>query len=159
MIKINWTEQFIKQQTECLDMLTELIEYDKQHGNPPEKARVLEGFIDTQRRALDMAATLLQKHKPALEEAEKAEREKRQAQEKIEAAKRKEESKKTQVKEDLKKPQARKAACSALLVMKRINLMKKPKRRNRKFMRTAKPMTATALKKMTMTRIKDGVAK
>ncbi len=103
MIKINWTEQFIKQQTECLDMLTELIEYDKQHGNPPEKARVLEGFIDTQRRALDMAATLLQKHKPALEEAEKAEREKRQAQEKIEAAKRKEESKKTQVKEDLKK--------------------------------------------------------
>lgn len=90
MIKINWTEQFIKQQTECLDMLTELIEYDKQHGNPPEKARVLEGFIDTQRRALDMAATLLQKHKPALEEAEKAEREKRQAQEKIEAAKRKE---------------------------------------------------------------------
>lgn len=158
MIKINWTEQFIKQQTECLDMLTELIEYDKQHGNPPEKARVLEGFIDTQRRALDMAATLLQKHKPALEEAEKAEREKRQAQEKSkqQSARKKV---KTQVKEDLKKPQARKAACSALLVMKRINLMKKPKRRNRKFMRTAKPMTATALKKMTMTRIKDGVAK
>lgn len=103
MIKINWTEQFIKQQTECLDMLTELIEYDKQHGDPPEKARVLEGFIDTQRRALDMAATLLEKHKPALEQAEKEEREKRQAQEKIEAAKRKEESKKTQVKEDLKK--------------------------------------------------------
>ena len=103
MIKINWTEQFIKQQTECLDMLTELIEYDKQHGDPPEKARVLEGFIDTQRRALAMAATLLEKHKPALEAAEKAEREKRQAQEKIEAAKRKVESKKTQVKEDLKK--------------------------------------------------------
>lgn len=103
MIKINWTEQFIKQQTECLDMLTELIEFDKQHGDPPEKARVLEGFIDTQRRALAMAATLLEKHKPALEAAEKAEREKRQAQEKIEAAKRKVESKKTQVKEDLKK--------------------------------------------------------
>lgn len=103
MIKINWTEQFIKQQTECLDMLTELIEYDKQHGDPPEKARVLEGFIDTQRRALDTAVKLLEKHKPALEEAEKAEREKRLAQEKLEAAKRKEESKKTQVKEDLKK--------------------------------------------------------
>lgn len=103
MIKINWTEQFIKQQTECLDMLAELIEYDKQHGDPPEKARVLEGFIDTQRRALNMAAKLIKKHKPALEAAEKAEREKRQAQEKLEAAKRKEESKKTQVKEDLKK--------------------------------------------------------
>ena len=103
MIKINWTEQFIKQQTECLDMLTELIEYDKQHGDPPEKARELEGFIDTQRRALDMATKLLEKHKSALEEAEKAEREKRQAQAKIEAAKKKEEQKKTQVKEDLKK--------------------------------------------------------
>ena len=103
MIKINWTEQFIKQQTECLDMLTELIEYDKQHGDPPEKARVLEGFVETQRKALAMAATLLEKHKPALVAAEKEEREKRQAQEKIEAAKRKEESKKTQVKEDLKK--------------------------------------------------------
>ena len=103
MIKINWTEQFITQQVKCLDMLTELIEFDKQHGDPPEKARVLEGFIDTQRRALDMAAKLLEKHKPALEEAEKAEREKQQAQEKIEAAKRREESKKTQVKEDLKK--------------------------------------------------------
>ena len=103
MIKINWTEQFITQQVKCLDMLTELIEFDKQHGDPPEKARVLEGFIDTQRRALDMAAKLLEKHKPALEEAEKAEREKQEAQEKIEAAKRKEESKKTQVKDDLKK--------------------------------------------------------
>lgn len=103
MIKINWTEQFITQQVKCLDMLTELIEFDKQHGEPPEKARVLEGFIDTQRRALDMAAKLLEKHKPALEEAEKAERAKQQAQEKIEAAKRKEESKKAQVKEDLKK--------------------------------------------------------
>ena len=80
MIKINWTEQFITQQVKCLDMLTELIEFDKQHGDPPEKARVLEGFIDTQRRALDMAAKLLEKHKPALEEAEKAEREKQEAQ-------------------------------------------------------------------------------
>lgn len=103
MIKINWTEQFIKQQTECLDMLTELIEYDKQHGDPPEKARVLEGFVETQRKALAMAATLLEKHKPALVAAEKEEREKRQAQAKIEAAKQKEEQKKTQVKEDLKK--------------------------------------------------------
>ena len=84
-------------------MLTELIEYDKQHGDPPEKARVLEGFVETQRKALAMAATLLEKHKPALVAAEKEEREKRQAQAKIEAAKQKEEQKKTQVKEDLKK--------------------------------------------------------
>lgn len=103
MIEMNFTESFIKQQVKCLDILTELIAYDKQHGEPPENTRVLEAFIDTQRRALDLAGKLLEKHKPALEEAAKAEREKRQAQEKIEAAKRKEESKKTQVKEDLKK--------------------------------------------------------
>lgn len=103
MIGINFTESFIKQQVKCLDILTELIEFDKQHGNPPEKARVLEGFIDTQRRALAMAATLLEKHKPALEEAEKAEREKREAEAKIKAARQKEEQKKTQVTKDLLK--------------------------------------------------------
>ena len=103
MIEMNFTESFIKQQVKCLDILTELIAYDKQHGDPPEKARVLEGFVETQRKALAMAATLLEKHKPALVAAEKEEREKRQAQAKIEAAKQKEEQKKTQVKEDLKK--------------------------------------------------------
>ena len=79
MIEINYTENFIKQQVKCLDILTELIEYDKQHGDPPEKARVLEGFIDTQKRALEMATKLLEKHKPTLQEAEKAERAKREA--------------------------------------------------------------------------------
>lgn len=103
MIEIRFTENFLKQQVKCLDILAELIEYDKQHGNPPEVTRVLAAFIDTQRKALDMASKLLEKHKPALEEAEKAEREKQQAQEKIEAAKRKEEQKKEKVKEDLKK--------------------------------------------------------
>lgn len=103
MINLDMTERFLKQQTDCLDILTELIAYDKQHGDPPEKARVLEGFVETQRKALAMAATLLEKHKPALVAAEKEEREKRQAQAKIEAAKQKEEQKKTQVKEDLKK--------------------------------------------------------
>lgn len=103
MINVNRTQSFIKQQMDCLDILTELIEYDKQHGNPPERARVLEGFIDTQRRALEMATTLLEKHKPALEEAEKAEREKREAEAKIKAARQKEEQKKTQVTKDLLK--------------------------------------------------------
>ena len=103
MIEINYTESFIKQQVKALDILSELIAYDKQHGDPPEKTRVLEGFIDTQRKALDTAKKLFEKHKPALEEAEKAEREKQQAQAKIEAAKRKEEQKKAKVKEDLQK--------------------------------------------------------
>ena len=103
MIEMNYTESFIKQQVKALDILSELIAYDKQHGDPPEKTRVLEGFIDTQRKALETAEKLFEKHKPALEEAEKAEREKQQAQAKIEAAKRKEEQKKAKVKEDLQK--------------------------------------------------------
>lgn len=103
MIEINFTENFLKQQVKCLDILAELIEYDKQHGNPPEVTRVLAAFIGTQCKALATATKLFEKHKTALEEIEKAEREKQRAQEKIEAAKRKEEQKKEKVKEDLKK--------------------------------------------------------
>ena len=103
MIEINFTENFIKQQIKCLDILSELIAYDKQHGDPPEKTRVLEGFIDTQRKALETATMLFEKHKTALELAEREERLKREEQAKIEAAKLKEEQKKEKVKEDLKK--------------------------------------------------------
>lgn len=103
MIEMNMTESFIKQQVKCLDMLAELIAYDKEHGDPPEKTRVLEGFIETQRKALETAKTLFEKHKQALELAEREERLKRQEQAKIEAAKQKEELKKEKVKEDLKK--------------------------------------------------------
>ena len=103
MIEMNFTESFIKQQVKCLDILTELIAYDKQHGDPPEKTRVLEGFIDTQRKALETATKLFEKHKPALELAEREERLKKEEQAKIEAAKRKEEQKKVKVKEDLQK--------------------------------------------------------
>lgn len=103
MIEMNFTESFIKQQVKCLDILMELIAYDKQHGDPPEKTRVLEGFIDTQRKALETATKLFEKHKTALELAEREERLKKEEQAKIEAAKRKEEQKKVKVKEDLKK--------------------------------------------------------
>ncbi len=103
MIEMNFTESFIKQQIKCLDILSELIAYDKQHGDPPEKTRVLEGFIDTQRKALETATKLFVKHKTSLELAEREERLKREEQAKIEAAKLKEEQKKAKVKEDLKK--------------------------------------------------------
>lgn len=103
MIEMNFTESFIKQQIKCLDILSELIAYDKQHGDPPEKTRVLEGFIDTQRKALETATKLFVKHKTSLELAEREERLKREEQAKIEAVKLKEEQKKAKVKEDLKK--------------------------------------------------------
>lgn len=103
MIEMNFTESFIKQQVKCLDILTELIAFDKEHGEPPENTRVLEGFIDTQRKALETATKLFVKHKTSLELAEREERLKREEQAKIEAAKLKEEQKKAKVKEDLKK--------------------------------------------------------
>lgn len=103
MIEMNFTESFIKQQIKCLDILSELIAYDKQHGDPPEKTRVLEGFIDTQRKALETATKMFVKHKTSLELAEREERLKREEQAKIEAVKLKEEQKKAKVKEDLKK--------------------------------------------------------
>lgn len=103
MIEMNFTESFIKQQVKALDILSELIAYDKQNGDPPEKTRVLKGFIDTQRKALETATKLFEKHKTALELAEREERLKREEQAKIEAAKLKEEQKKEKVKEDLKK--------------------------------------------------------
>lgn len=103
MIEMNFTESFIKQQVKCLDILAELIAYDKQHGDPPENTRVLEGFIDTQRKALETATKLFVKHKTSLELAEREERLKREEQAKIEAVKLKEEQKKAKVKEDLKK--------------------------------------------------------
>lgn len=103
MINVNRTESFLKQQINFLEILTELIAFDKEHGNPPETARVLEAFIDTQRRALDMAGKLLEKHKPTLEAKEKAEAEKRQAEAQLNAAKAKEAQKKEQAKKDLEK--------------------------------------------------------
>lgn len=101
MINLNMTERFLKQQAECLDILMELISFDREHGEPPENTRVLAGFIDTQQKALATAQNLLEKHKPALEEAEKAEKAKREAEAKIKAPKDKAELKKAQVKKDL----------------------------------------------------------
>lgn len=105
MINLNMTERFLKQQIECLDILAELISFDKEHGEPPENTRVLAGFIDTQQKALAMAQKLLDKHKPALEEAEKAEKAKQEAEAKIKAAEKKVEQKKEQVKKDLEQAQ------------------------------------------------------
>lgn len=148
MIEMNFTESFIKQQVKCLDILTELIAYDKQHGEPPENTRVLEAFIDTQRRALDLAGKLLEKHKPALEEAAKAEREKREAESKIKAAEAKEAQKKEQAKKDLENAKLMKTACFVT------SLMKKPTQKLTNLQKMMKKlMTVTALRKIT---IKDG---
>lgn len=102
-MKIGEIERFTKTQFQFLDMIAELVMYDKENGKPAENTRVLTAFCDTQRKSLEMIQKLIEKHKPALEEEEKKEREKREAERKLELAKKKEESKKENLQQDLEK--------------------------------------------------------
>lgn len=104
-MKIGEIERFTQTQFQFLDMIAELVMYDKENGKPAENTRVLTAFCDTQRRALEMVQKLIEKHKPAILEAEKKEREKQEAARKLEAAKKKEETKKENIKKDLEKAQ------------------------------------------------------
>lgn len=67
-------EQFSKMQTNCLDMMKELIAYDKEEalkkGEQPMNTKLVEAFIETQGKALNTFSDLLLKHKPALEAIE-----------------------------------------------------------------------------------------
>lgn len=102
-MKISEIENITKMQINYINMITELINYDKENGKPAENTRVLTAFCDTQRKSLEMIQKLIEKHKPALEEEEKKEREKREAERKLELAKKKEESKKENLQQDLEK--------------------------------------------------------
>lgn len=104
-MNIGEIERFTKTQFQFLDMIAEIVKYDQENGKPAENTRVLTAFCDTQRRALEMVQKLIDKHKPAIEEAEKKEREKQEAARKLEAAKKKEETKKENIKKDLEKAQ------------------------------------------------------
>ena len=74
-MNVSQTTQFLKMQAEALDTLTHLIEYDKEqaekNGEQAENCLTLKAFIDTQRKALDKAVLLLEKHKESLLEIEK----------------------------------------------------------------------------------------
>ena len=102
-MNIGEIESFTKTQFQFLDMIAEIVKYDHENGKPAENTRVLTAFCDTQRRALEMVQKLIEKHKPAIEEAEKKKREKQEAARKLEAAKKKEETKKENIKKDLEK--------------------------------------------------------
>lgn len=99
-MNIGEIERFTKTQFQFLDMIAEIVKYDQENGKPAENTRVLTAFCDTQRRALEMVQKLIDKHKPAILEAEKKEREKQEAARKLEAAKKKE-----NIKKDLDKAQ------------------------------------------------------
>ncbi len=104
-MNIGEIERFTKTQFQFLDMISEIVKYDQENGKPAENTRVLTAFCDTQRRALEMVQKLIDKHKPAILEAEKKEKEKQEAARQLEAAKKKEETKKENIKKDLEKAQ------------------------------------------------------
>ena len=70
MVNIEKIQQFNSMQLECLNLLIELIQYDKaqaENNLHPENTRVLEAFIDTQYKALATINILIEKHKTSLE--------------------------------------------------------------------------------------------
>ena len=91
-------KKFIEQQIGVLEQFEALIAFDKEQeqlqGIPAEKTLVLKGFIETQKRSLNVVSLLIEKHEGALkaiEETEKskakAERDKREAEKKADMAK------------------------------------------------------------------------
>lgn len=75
-MNVNEIKQFLSFQAKALDGLEFLIKYDREqaikNNQPAEKTVVLKAFIDTQRRSLDVATLLLQKHEPSLKQEEEA---------------------------------------------------------------------------------------
>ena len=67
-LNISKMEQFSKMQIECLEMMQGLIAYDKEESAKgtitPTNTKLVEAFIDTQKKALQAFTDLLEKHKP-----------------------------------------------------------------------------------------------
>lgn len=75
-MKVNEIRQFLSFQHKALDYLDFLIKYDREqalkNNEAAEKTIVLKAFIDTQRKSLQVASLLLQKHETALKQEEEA---------------------------------------------------------------------------------------
>lgn len=99
-LNISKMEQFSKVQIECLEMMNELIAYDKEEAVKgkiaPTNTKLVEAFIETQKKALQAFIDLLEKHKPALQAIQEEARKKAEAE-------RKEKEKARKIKEDVKK--------------------------------------------------------
>lgn len=99
-LNISKMEQFSKMQIECLEMMQGLIAYDKLEAEKgkitPTNTKLVEAFIDTQKKALQAFTDLLEKHKPALQAIQEEARKKAEAE-------RKEKEKARKIKEDVKK--------------------------------------------------------
>ena len=75
MNSVSMMERTFSMQLDFLKVIRNLIAYDKEHSQEPEKTRFLEAFCDTQEKALNMAVLLLNKHKDTLLDEEKAQKE------------------------------------------------------------------------------------
>lgn len=100
-------ERMFSMQLDFLSLIRNLIIYDKEHSEEPERTKFLEGFCDTQEKALDMAVLLLNKHKKSLLAEEKAKKDAEQKAKKEEQAKtqaeRKKEAEEKAIEADLEK--------------------------------------------------------
>lgn len=107
MNSVSMMERTFSMQLDFLKAIRNLIAYDKEHSQEPEKTRFLEAFCDTQEKALNMAVLLLNKHKDDLLAEEKAQKEAKQkaeeAQRAKDTAKQREEAQKKAIEDDLKK--------------------------------------------------------
>lgn len=85
-LNISKMEQFSKVQIECLEMMNELIAYDKEEAVKgkiaPTNTKLVEAFIETQKKALQAFIDLLEKHKPALQAIQEEARKKAEAERK-----------------------------------------------------------------------------
>lgn len=99
-LNINRMEQFSKMQIECLEMMQGLIAYDKEEAAKgkitPTNTKLVEAFIDTQKKALQAFSDLLEKHKSTLQAIQDEIRKKAEAE-------RQEKAKAKKIKEDIKK--------------------------------------------------------
>ncbi|WP_455654381.1 hypothetical protein [Phascolarctobacterium sp.] len=99
-LNIGQMEQFSKVQIDCLEMMLGLIAYDKEEaakGNiTATNTKLVEAFIDTQKKALQAFIDLLEKHKPALQAIQEEARKKAETE-------RKEKERAHKIKEDIKK--------------------------------------------------------
>lgn len=106
-IHMSRMEDMLSMQLEFINKINDLIIYDKEHSENPEKTKWLEGFCQTQEKALDMAVTLFNKHKEGIlakeKEELKAKEEAKKSQAAKEKAQRKQEEEQQAIKADLEK--------------------------------------------------------
>ena len=78
-MNVSSCKQFLEMQTEALDYISYLINFDREQaeqvGGEAEKTISLKAFVETQKKALVVLGTLLEKHQEKLEELEKQKRE------------------------------------------------------------------------------------